>query len=102
MRVILRERDRAAGAAEGPPGCHLDRRLAGEVRDEEVHGQVLAVHEVVDHVPDGGVHDVGVDVAVVLVVEGGAGQHHAQLAAVVAVVVPALVLRVPGVEPRLD
>ena len=47
--------------------------------DEEVHGEVLAVHEGVHCVPDGRGHHVGVDVAVVLVVKGGAGQNHAEM-----------------------
>ena len=47
--------------------------------DEEVHGEVLTVHEGVYCVPDGRGHHVGVDVAVVLVVEGGASQNHAKM-----------------------
>ena len=35
------------------------------MRDEEVHGEVLAVHVVVDHRADLGRHRVGVEVAVV-------------------------------------
>ena len=44
--------------------------------DKKVHGEVLAVHEVVHGLPDGGGHHVGVDVAVVLVVECSSGQNH--------------------------
>ena len=46
---------------------------------EKVHGEVLAVHEGVNCVPDGWGHHVGVNVAVVLVVKGGASQNHAKM-----------------------
>ena len=46
--------------------------------DEKVHGEVLAVHEVVHGLPDGGGHHVGVDVAVVLVVESSSCQDHTE------------------------
>ena len=70
--------------------------------DEEVHGDVLAVHELVDLVADGLRHDVAVQVRVVDVVEGGASQHHRQLARVVGVVQPVVVLHVPRVEPTRE
>lgn len=38
----------------------LDRWFAGDVRDQEVHGDVLAVYVLVHHVPNGLWHDVGV------------------------------------------
>lgn len=38
----------------------LDGRFAGDVRDQEVHGDVLAVYVLVHHVPDGLGHHVGV------------------------------------------
>lgn len=44
----------------------LDGRFAGDVRDQEVHGDVLAVYVLVHHVPDGLGHHVGVQVGVVL------------------------------------
>jgi len=44
----------------------LDGWFAGDVRDQEVHGNVLAVYVVVHHVPDGLGHHVGVQVGVVL------------------------------------
>ena len=109
VRVVLGERDRAAGAPEGPATRHLSylfiylfiylaarpliylfiylatghlhRRFPGEVRHQEVHGEVLAVGELVYSVPDLLGHDVRVHVAVVLVVERRPRQHHAQLAA---------------------
>lgn len=37
-----------------------------DVRDQEVHGDVLAVYVLVHHVPDGLGHHVGVQVGVVL------------------------------------
>ena len=79
MRVVLGESAGAARTPEGPSRRHLDRGLPRHVRDEEVHGEVLAVHEGVHGLPDDGGHDVGVDVAVVLVVEGRPGQHHAAI-----------------------
>jgi hypothetical protein len=44
-------------------------------------------------------HGVGVEIGVILVVEGCARQHHRQLAAVVGVVVPRRVVGVPGMKP---
>lgn len=44
----------------------LDGRFAGDVRDQEVHGDVLAVDVLVYHVPDGLGHHIGVKVGVVL------------------------------------
>ena len=83
VRVVLRQDHRAPGAPEGPSGRHLDRRLPGHVRDEKVHGDVLAVDELVHFVADGLGHEVEVGVAVILVVKGCPRQHHGQLARVV-------------------
>lgn len=44
----------------------LDGGFAGDVRDQEVHGDVLAVYVLVHHVPDGLGHHVRVQVRVVL------------------------------------
>lgn len=44
----------------------LDGRFAGDVRDQEVHGDVLAVYVFVHHVPDGLGHHVGIQIGVVL------------------------------------
>ena len=46
--------------------------------DQEVHGEILTVDEVVHNVPDIGGHDVAVDVAVIFVVESSPGQDHAE------------------------
>lgn len=76
----------------GPCGCRaqrgwtarratdLDGRLAGDVRDQEVHGNVLAVYVVVHHVPDGLGHHVGVQVGVVLHKHQHAGQQVNEMA----------------------
>ena len=48
------------------PVTDLDGRFAGDVRDQEVHGDVLAVYVLVHHVPDGLGHHVGVQIGVVL------------------------------------
>lgn len=44
----------------------LDGRFSGDVRHQEVHGNVLAVDVLVHHVPDGLGHHVGVQIGVVL------------------------------------
>ena len=44
-------------------------------------------------------HSVSIEVGVVFVMEGRPCQYHGQLAAVVGVVVPQRVVRVPSVEP---
>lgn len=44
----------------------LDGRFAGDVGDQEVHGDVLTVYVLVHHVPDGLGHHVGVQIGVVL------------------------------------
>lgn len=44
----------------------LDGRLAGDVRHQKVHSDVLTVDVFVHHVPDGLRHHVGVQVGVVL------------------------------------
>lgn len=44
----------------------LDGRFAGDVRNQEVHGNVLAVYVLIHHVPDGLGHHVGVQVCIVL------------------------------------
>ena len=54
-----------------PLGLHcfvtdLDGWFAGDVGDQEVHGDVLTVYVLVHHVPDGLGHDVGVQIGVVL------------------------------------
>ena len=46
--------------------------------DEEVHGEVLTVHEGVHGVPDDLWHLIGVDITVVLVVKCCTCQHHAE------------------------
>ena len=48
--------------------------------DQEVHGEVLAVDEVVHNVPDirGHDHDEAIDVAVIFVVESSPSQDHAK------------------------
>ena len=46
--------------------------------DQEVHGEVLAVDEVVHNVPDIRGHDKAVDVAVIFVVESSPSQNHAE------------------------
>lgn len=45
---------------------HLDGTLTGHVGDEEVHGNVLAVHVVIDPLSDVTRHVVGVQVTVIL------------------------------------
>lgn len=47
-------------------GADLNGWFAGDVGDQEVHGDVLAVDVLVHHVPDGLGHHVGVQVGVVL------------------------------------
>lgn len=44
----------------------LDGWFAGDVRDEEVHGDVLAVNVFVHHIPNSLGHHIGVQVRVVL------------------------------------
>ena len=46
--------------------------------DQEVHGEVLAVDEVVHNVPDIRGHDEAIDVAVIFVVESSPCQDHAK------------------------
>ena len=46
--------------------------------DQEVHGEVLAVDEVVHNVPDIRGHDEAIDVAVIFVVESSPSQDHAK------------------------
>ena len=65
------------------------------MRDQEVQGKILTVHELFHHVPASRCHD---HIAVVLVVEGGPREDHAELTAIVSVVVPAVVLHIPGSE----
>ena len=77
--IILGQSAGTPGTSEGPARGHFDWRLPGDVADEEVHGEVLAVHEGVHGVSDGGGHDVSVDITVVLMVEGSSGQHHAEI-----------------------
>lgn len=52
------------------PSTDLDGGFAGDVGDQEVHCDVLAVDVLVHHVPDGLRHHVGVQVGVVLRGEG--------------------------------
>ena len=78
MRVIFRQRAGTARTPEGPPRRHFDWRFPGDVGDQEVHGEVLAVDEVVHNVPDIRGHDVAVDVAVIFVVESRPSQDHAK------------------------
>merc|ERR1719367_491419 len=98
MRIILRKRNWAARAPECPPRGDFDWGLPCQMRDKEVHGKVLTVHVLVHHLPYCRVHCVGVYVAVVLVVEGSSSKNHTQLATVVAVVVPGVMLPVPSME----
>lgn len=53
----------------------LDGWFAGDVRDQEVHSDVLAVYVLVHHVPDGLWHHVRVQVGVVLQKHKHAGEH---------------------------
>lgn len=56
-------------AEQGWAACSvadLDGWFASDVRDQEVHGDVLAVYVLVHHIPDGLGHHVGVQVGVVL------------------------------------
>ena len=99
MGIILRKRNWAARASERPTRRDFDGRLPCKVRHKEIHGQVLTIHVLVHHLPHSRLHSVGVNVAVVLMVEGGSSKYHAELTAVVAVVVPGVVLEVPGVVP---
>lgn len=49
----------------------LDGRFAGDVGDQEVHGDVLTVYVLVHHIPDGLGHHVGVQIGVVLQIRRG-------------------------------
>lgn len=105
----------------------LDGWFAGNVRDQEVHGNVLAVYVLVHHVPDGLGHHVGVQIGIVLqkhkqnntwvnnteilkvllmwtirsdlVEESCSCQDHGELTGVVGVVEPRLMVDVPCVVP---
>jgi len=48
------------------PVLYLDGRFSRQVRDQKVHGDVLAVDVFIHHVADGLRHHVGVQVGVVL------------------------------------
>lgn len=48
------------------PSTDLDGGFAGDVGDQEVHGDILAVDVLIHHVPYGLRHHVGVQVGVVL------------------------------------
>lgn len=52
--------------AEHSSVTDLDGWFAGDVRHQEVHGDVLAVYVLVHHVPDGLRHHVGVQIGVIL------------------------------------
>ena len=98
MGIILRKRNWAARASERPTRRDFDGRLPCKVRHKEIHGQVLTIHVLVHHLPHSRLHSVGVNVAVVLMVEGGSSKYHAELTAVVAVVVPGVVFSVPSMK----
>lgn len=51
--------------------AYLDGGLSGDMRDQEVHGNILAVDVIVHHVTDGLRHHVGIQVGVVLQREDG-------------------------------
>lgn len=86
VRLVGGKRDGTARASERPARRHLHRRLPSDVRDEEVHGDILAVHELVDIVAYGGGQRAPVRPQVVAVDERRARQHHAEFAAVIRVV----------------
>ena len=55
-----------AGTLELLAGGHFDGSLAGDVGDEEVHGDVFTVHVVIHPLPDIAWHVVSIQITVIL------------------------------------
>ena len=90
----------AFGAFELFARRHFDGSFAGDVGHQEIHGDVLAVHVVVDPRFDVARHRRRVDVVVVAMIEGGSGQHHRYIVGPFRFVLPTLVATVPDVRSR--
>ena len=61
------------------PKSYLDRRLPRDISHQKVEGDVLAVHVAIHPLPYSGGRAGGVEEGIVLVVHGGARQHHGHL-----------------------
>ena len=64
-----------------------------------IFGYQFSQIKVIYLVPNSLRHDISIGVRVELVIEGGSGEDHGELAAVVGVVVPRVVLCIPGMVP---
>ena len=102
MWVILRKGNRTPWTPKGPPWCHFHWRLSCDMRNKEVHGQVLTVHHFIYHYSNRFWHSVCIQEVVVFMVECCTCQHHRQLTTIVRVIIPWCMISIPSMEPAWE
>lgn len=81
---------------------YLNGRFVGDVRHEEIHGDILAIHVLIHPVFDVIRHVRGVQIVVVFVYKSRPSENHRNLVGPLRLVLPGHRHVVPNVRPRRE